>query len=108
MNTFITPTWVTTDVAVNWKNSIKLVGRFDRSWDSQWENKPQGAQIGFTVQARLPPRQIVSEGQALVQQAIINQTVPISLNHQYQKTNSTILESLHIHLYPDRQRLLPP
>lgn len=84
MNTFITPSWVTTDVAVNWKNSIKLVGRFDRSWDNQWENKPQGAQIGFTVQARLSPRMVVNEGQALVQQPIINQTVPISLNHQYQ------------------------
>ncbi len=69
---------------MNWKNSIKLVGRFDRSWDSQWENKPQGAQIGYTVQARLPPRQVVYEGQALQQQPIINQTVPITLNHQYQ------------------------
>jgi hypothetical protein len=84
MNTFITPAWVTTDTAVNWKNSIKLVGRFDRSWDNQWENKPKGAQIGFTVQARLPPRMVVNEGQALQQQPIINQTVPISLNHQYQ------------------------
>ena len=83
MNTFITPTWVSKDVAVNWMNEIKLVGRFDRSWDDQWRNKPQGAQIGYTVQARLPQRFQVTEGQAFQQQAILNQTVPITLNHQY-------------------------
>ena len=56
MNSFITPTWVSKDVAVNWMNEIKLVGRFDRSWDDQWRNKPQGAQIGYTVQARIQQR----------------------------------------------------
>jgi P22 coat protein - gene protein 5 len=84
MNTFITPTWVTKDVAVNWKNNIKLVGQFDRSWDDSWQNKPQGAQIGYTVQARIQQRWVVNEGQALVTQPILNQTVPISLNHQFQ------------------------
>lgn len=84
MNTFISPTWVTKDVAVNFKNNIKLIGNFDRSWDSSWENKPQGAQIGYTVQARIQQRWVVSEGQALVQQAILNQTVPITINHQFQ------------------------
>ena len=83
MNTFITPTWVSKDVAVNWLNEITLVGQFDRSWDEAWRNKPQGAQIGYTVQARLPQRFTVTEGQSFQQQAIINQTVPITLNHQY-------------------------
>lgn len=64
-------------------NEIKLVGQFDRSWDDQWRNKPQGAQIGYTVQARLPQRWQVTEGQAFQQQAVLNQTVPITLNHQY-------------------------
>lgn len=83
MNTFITPTWVSKDVAVNWMNEITLVGQFDRSWDDQWRNKPQGAQIGYTVQARIQQRWQVTEGQAFQQQAILNQTVPITLNHQY-------------------------
>ncbi len=83
MNTFITPNWVTTDTAVNYKNNLKLIGKFDRTWDRQWENLPGGAKIGYTVQARLYPRFVASEGQALVQQAILNQTVPISINHQY-------------------------
>ena len=83
MNTFITPTWVSKDVATNWMNEIKLVGQFDRSWDDSWRNKPGGAQIGYTVQARLPQRFLVTEGQAFQQQAITNQTVPITINHQY-------------------------
>lgn len=83
-NTFITPTWVTKDVAVNYKNNLKLIGQFDRSWDRTWENLPDGAKIGYTVQVRIPQRFTVSEGQALVQQPILNQTVPMSVNHQFQ------------------------
>jgi hypothetical protein len=83
-NTFLTPTWITKDTAVAWKNNIKLVGNFDRQWDRTWENLPQGAKIGDTAQVRLPQRFQVSEGQAFVQQAILNQTVPVSVNHQYQ------------------------
>lgn len=81
-NTFISPTWVTKDTALFWKNSIKLVGQFDRQWDESFKNKPEGAQIGDTVQVRLPQRWTVTEGQALQQQAILNQTTPITLNHQ--------------------------
>ena len=81
-NTFITPLWVTKDVAQFWKNSIKLAGTFDRQWDEAFRNKPEGAQVGYTVQARIPQRFTVTEGQALQQQAILNQTVPITINHQ--------------------------
>jgi hypothetical protein len=83
-NTFITPSWVTKDVAVNFKNNLKLIGQFDRTWDNTWENKPQGAQIGYTVQVRIQQRWVVSEGQALVEQPILNQTVPMTINHQFQ------------------------
>ena len=83
-NTVITVTWVTKDTAIAWKNNIKLVGNFDRQWDRTWENLPQGAKIGDTAQVRLPQRFLVTEGQAFVAQPILNQTVPISVNHQYQ------------------------
>ncbi len=84
MNTFISPTWVTTDVAVAFKNNITLVQHFDRQWNNEWTSRPGGAKIGYTIQVRLPQRFIATEGQALVQQAILNQTVPITLNHQFQ------------------------
>ncbi len=83
MNTFISPTWVTKDVATNFKNAPKFINTFDRSWDDSWQNKPGGAQIGYTVQARIQQRFTVSEGQALQQQPIQNQTVPITINHQF-------------------------
>lgn len=85
MDSFITPSWVTTDVAVNFKNNLKLIGLFDRTWQkNNWDNKPQGAQIGDTVQVRIQQRWQVNEGQALVQQDILNQTVPLTINHQFQ------------------------
>jgi len=84
-NTFITPTWVTTDVAMNFKNHLKLIGQFDRTWEKQnWGNKPEGAQIGDTVQVRIQQRWQVTEGQGLVEQAVLNQTVPLTINHQFQ------------------------
>ena len=84
-NTFITPTWVTKDTAVNFKNNLRLIGRFDRTWEKQnWGNKPEGAQIGDTVQVRIQQRWQVTEGPGLIQQAVLNQTVPLTINHQFQ------------------------
>lgn len=84
MNTFISPTWVTTSVAMFWKNNIKLVAKFDRQWNKEWADKPGGAKVGYTIQVRIPQRWIVVDGQGLVQQSILNQTVPLSINHQFQ------------------------
>lgn len=82
MDTFITPTWVTKDVAMYWKNSIKLVGKFDRQWNAEWSKA--ASKIGDTIQVRIPQIFSVNEGQALQIQAIFNQTVPLTINHQYQ------------------------
>lgn len=82
-NTIITPNWVTTDTATGFLDSTKLIGRFDRQWDDSFFNKPGGAQIGDTVQVRIEQRWLATEGQALQQQAILNQTVPITVNHQF-------------------------
>ncbi len=82
-NELITPNWVTTDVATGFLDSTQLIGRFDRQWDDSFYNKPEGAQIGNTVQVRIEQRWLATEGQALQQQAILNQTVPISINHQF-------------------------
>ena len=84
MNTIITPQWVATDTAVGFKNAVRFIGQFSREWDGTWKDKPDGAQIGFTTQIRIVQRWQVFEGQALQQQAILNQTVPLSINHQFQ------------------------
>lgn len=87
MNTFISPMWVTTDTAMQWKNNIKLVRNFDRQWNDEWSSKG-GAKKGYTIQIRLPQRGQVAEGQAFVQQPILNQTVAATLNHQFQYSMS--------------------
>lgn len=83
-NTFITPNWVSTDVAMFWDNNIKLLRLSDMTYGSEWRDKPDGAQIGYTVQQRIPQRFRVKRGQALQQQPILNQTVPITLTDQLQ------------------------
>ena len=84
MNTFITPNWVTTDVALGWMNNIKFVAMISRTLSQQWKDLPDGAQIGYTVQQRIDQRFRVKRGQALQQQPILNQTVPVSLTDQLQ------------------------
>ena len=83
-NTFITPNWVSTDVAMFWDNNIKALRLSEMTYGSEWKDKPDGAQIGYTVQQRIPQRFRVLRGQALQQQPILNQTVPISLTDQLQ------------------------
>lgn len=81
-NTIINPTWVGNDIAESFNNKVVFVNQFTREWDDAWRNKPGGAQIGYVVQCRIPQRFTVNEGQALVQQPILNQTVPLTLTHQ--------------------------
>lgn len=84
MNTVITPNWVSTDVAMFWDNNIKALRLAEPTYGDEWKNKPDGAQIGYTVQQRIPQRWRMKRGQALQQQPILNQTVPISLTDQLQ------------------------
>src|SRR5690606_23931884 len=83
-NTIITPNWVSTDVAMFWDNNKKLLNLTEPTYGDEWKNKPDGAQIGYTVQQRIPQRFRVKRGQALQQQPILNQTVPIALTDQLQ------------------------
>lgn len=84
MDTFISPNWVSTDVAMFWSNNIKALKLTEKTYGSEWKDKPDGAQIGYTVQQRIPQRFRVLRGQALQQQPVLNQTVPISLTDQLQ------------------------
>lgn len=84
MNTVITPNWVSTDVAMFWDQNVTALKLSDPTYGSEWRNLPDGAKIGYTVQQRIPQRWRVKRGQALQQQPILNQTVPISLTDQLQ------------------------
>ncbi len=88
MNTLITPNWVSTDTALEFKNDVRLIGRFDRQWESMWRDLPDGAKIGYTAQVRIQQRDQVAEGQALQVTPLLNQTVPVTINHQFQVAHS--------------------
>jgi hypothetical protein len=79
-NTLATPTWVTREVARGYINSIKFIANVNRSYDDQYVQS--GAKVGYTVNARIPQRFTVTDGQSLQQQNIFDQTVPITLTNQ--------------------------
>lgn len=80
LNTLATPTWVMKEVARGFTNEVKFLACVNRTYDDQY--KQAGARVGNTVQARLPQRFTVTDGQALQLQSLYDQTVPITLTNQ--------------------------
>jgi hypothetical protein len=79
-NTIATPTWTTKEVARGYTNRVVFVNNMNRTYDDQYIIS--GAKVGNTVNARLPQRFTVTDGQALQLQNIFDQTVPITLTNQ--------------------------
>jgi hypothetical protein len=71
---------VTKEVARYFLNEITFVANVNRTYDDQY--KQAGARVGNTVNARLPQRFVVTDGQALQLQNLYDQTVPITLTNQ--------------------------
>lgn len=81
-NTLATPTWVMKEVALGYLNEIRFAANVNRSYDDQYVQA--GAKVGNTVYARLPQRYVPADGQAYQPQALLDQTVPITLSNQKQ------------------------
>jgi hypothetical protein len=79
-NTLATPTWTTKEVAREFVNDLTFLANVNRTYDDQYIQA--GAKVGNTVNARLPQRFTVTDGQALQLQALYDQTVPITLTNQ--------------------------
>lgn len=79
-NTLATPTWVTKETARYFVNDLTFLANVNRTYDDQYAIA--GAKVGNTVNARLPQRFNVTDGQALQLQSLYDQTVPISLTNQ--------------------------
>jgi hypothetical protein len=79
-NTIATPQWTTKEVARGFVNEVVFLDHVNRTYDDQY--KQAGARVGNTVNARLPQRWQVTDGQALQLQNIYDQTVPITLTNQ--------------------------
>ncbi len=105
-NTLATPTWVTNEVARYFVNSIKFVANVNRTYDDAYEES--GAKVGYTVNARLPQRWQVTDGQALQLQNITDQTVPITLTNQKNVAFSWSSAQATMELDRIRQRYVQP
>ena len=79
-NTLATPSWVTKEVARGFLNKLVFLAHVNRTYDDQYVQA--GAKVGNTVNARLPQRFTVTDGQALQLQNLYDQTVPITLTNQ--------------------------
>lgn len=79
-NTLITPEWVTYEVARYFVNSLKGVGCFNRTYSDEYQQA--GAKVGDTVKVRLPQLFEASEGDALVEQNLLDRTVNVILNRR--------------------------
>jgi hypothetical protein len=79
-NTLATPTWTTKEVARGFMSKVRFIANVNRTYDNQYQQA--GAKVGNTVNARLPQRFTVTDGEALQLQDIYDQTVPITLTNQ--------------------------
>jgi hypothetical protein len=79
-NTLATPSWVTKEVARGFLNKLVFLAHVNRTYDDAYVQS--GAKVGNTVNARLPQRFTVTDGQALQLQNLYDQTVPITLTNQ--------------------------
>lgn len=79
-NTLATPQWTTNEVARYFANDVKFIANTNRTYDDQYQQA--GAKVGNTVNARLPQRFLVTDGQAFQPQALFDQTVAITLTNQ--------------------------
>lgn len=79
-NTLLTPEWVLMETAMYFTNSLRGVAQFDRHYSDEYTQA--GAKVGDTVKVRLPMQYEVSDGEALVQQNLIDRTVNIILNRR--------------------------
>lgn len=79
-NALATPNWVIKSVMRGFKNSVVFIANMNRTYDDSYMQA--GAKVGYTVQARLPQRFQVTDGQALQPQPLYDALVPITLTNQ--------------------------
>ncbi len=81
-NTLATSSLVTKEIGRGFTNEVQFLAHVNRSYDDQY--RQFGTKVGSTVNARMPNRFTVSDGQALQLQNLQDQTVPITLTNQKQ------------------------
>jgi hypothetical protein len=105
-NTLATPSWVTKETARYFINDLTFLANVNRTYDDQYVQA--GAKVGNTVNARLPQRFTVTDGQALQLQNLFDQTVPITLTNQKNVAFGYSSQQATTELDSIRQRYVQP
>ena len=105
-NSLVTPKWYTKEVARILVNNLKFAANVNRTYDDAYVQA--GAKVGYTVNARLPQRFTVTEGQALQTQGINDQYAPITLTHQKNVAYSWSTASMTQEIEAVRERYVRP
>ena len=105
-NSLVTPTWYTKEVARILVNNLRFASNVNRTYDDAYVQA--GAKVGYTVNARLPQRFTVTEGQALQTQGINDQYAPITLTHQKNVAYSWSTASMTQEIEEVRKRYVAP
>lgn len=79
-NTLGTPLWTLKETARGFINDLTFLANVNRTYSDEYVQA--GAKVGNTVNVRLPNRFTVTDGQALQVQALLDQTVPLTLTNQ--------------------------
>lgn len=105
-NTLVTPTRVMREVGRRLINNLKFGSNVNRSYSSEFS--AGGAKQGYTVNARLPQRYVVSKGAALVPQGVQDLIVPITLTDQANVGLTFNSQSLTMEVEDYKKRYIDP
>lgn len=105
-NTFLTISMVAYEQLRVLYNQLKFTRSINRQFDGMFAQS--GAKVGSTVNARKPPRYVVSKGQTVTAQAMVETPVPITLTDQANIALSAATADFALSIDDFSQRFLRP
>jgi hypothetical protein len=106
-NTLVNSTLVTKESAFGYVNRLRFASRIDRRWEKGFQDKGIG-KVGDTILIRMPVRFEPKEGQAYQAQGIFEQTVPLSIDKQFQVGMGWSSSQATLNLEEIRSRYIKP
>jgi hypothetical protein len=106
LNTLVTPTWIMKEGLFRLVNNVKFMSNVRRTYDRQYQ--VGGAKVGYIVNARLPVKYLVTEGDAFQPQGVQEQIVPIALTDLLNVALEFSTGSLTMEVDEYRERYLEP
>lgn len=105
-NTIITPSMIAKEALLEFKNQLGFSKGVNRQYDDQFANK--GAKIGATINIRKPVLFTVSDGATLVNQDVVEEQVPLTLDTQKHVSFKFTSKELTLSIDEFKERYLKP